>query len=43
MKDVRIGIIGVNGGGVHGKEEYLVMPTVDVMTGVILEYARLLS
>ena len=41
--NVPIGIIGVNGGGVHGKEEYLVMPTVDVMTGVILEYARLLS
>lgn len=40
---IPIGIIGVAGGGAHGKKEYLELPSIDICANVMLEYARLLS
>lgn len=40
---VPIGIVGAVGGGVHGKQEYLELSSIDVTADVLQEYARLLS
>lgn len=40
---VPIGIIGAIGDGVHGKNEYQDLPSIDLWGEIMLEYARLLS
>ena len=40
---VPIGIIGATGGGVHGKAEYLELPSIDRLTDILLKYAELLA
>lgn len=39
---IPIGIIGVVGSGMHGKEEYLEMASVDVFVRILHEYSKLL-
>ena len=40
---IPIGIIGVVGNGIHGKEEYLEMSSVDLFARILREYADLLE